>query len=214
MVISGMAPPLPKSILAPNSASALLDRPDPPESRRQLILEAAASLFRNKGYAGTSMRDIAAISGMLPGSLYFHFPSKEDIFLAVQKQGVERLIEAVRAAVCDIPEPWARLEAACIAHMEVILDESDGAATLTEVTPARNLDVWNQLAALRDEYEKLFRQLVDDLPLPAGTNRKYLRLALLGSMNWTHTWYRAGRDTPRQLAVEIVWLYRCGLDPE
>ena len=209
-----MASRIQTPLLAADSSPALFDASSQRENRRQLILEAAATLFRNKGYAGTSMRDIAAISGLLPGSIYFHFPSKEDIFLAVQKQGIEHLIDAVQAAMRDIPEPWARLEAACIAHMIGILDESGLAAALVNVTSARSLDAWNQIAALRDEYEKHFRQLVDDLPLPAGTNRKYLRLALLGSMNWTHSWYRRGRDTPKQLAVEIVWLYRCGLDPE
>jgi len=184
------------------------------ENRQKEVLEAAASLFRRKGYEGTSLRDIAAASGMLPGSIYFHFPSKEDIFLAVQKQGIEHLSQALQTSICEISEPWARLEAACAAHMNVILNESDSAAVLVNVTPTRSMDVWDQLAAMRDEYEKNFRQLVDDLPLPAGTNRKYLRLALLGSMNWAHSWYRAGRDTPEQLAVEIVWLYRCGLEPE
>ncbi len=184
------------------------------ENRRQAILDAAARLFRFKGYEGSSLRDIAAACSMLPGSIYFHFPSKEAIFLAVQELGIQHLNEAVRSAVEGIPEPWARLEAACIAHLSLILDDNDYAAALISITPAKNLGVWEQLAALRDDYENRFRLLVDDLPLPAGTNRKYLRLALLGSMNWTHSWYRAGRHTPKQLAVEIVWLYRCGLDPE
>ncbi len=190
----------------------------PPRSgrgnRQQDVLDSAASLFRSNGFDGTSLRDIAGASGMLPGSIYFHFRSKEDIFLAVQKQGIQHLTEAILIAVKGITEPWARLEAACAAHMNVILNESDFAAVLVNVTPTRSMEVWEQLAGLRDEYEKNFRQLVDDLPLPPGTNRKYLRLALLGSMNWAHSWYRAGRDKPEQLAIEIVWLYRCGLQPE
>ena len=183
-------------------------------NRQQDVLNSAAALFRSKGFDGTSLRDIAGACGMLPGSIYFHFRSKEDIFLAVQKQGIQHLTEAVLIAVEGITEPWTRLEAACAAHMNVILNESDFAAVLVNVTPTRSMAVWEQLAGLRDEYEKNFRQLVDDLPLPPGTNRKYLRLALLGSMNWAHSWYRAGRDTPEQLAIEMVWLYRCGLHPE
>ena len=184
------------------------------ESRRQAVLDAAAVLFRDKGYDGTSMRDIAAGCGMLPGSIYFHFPSKEEIFLVVQKQGIKRLIETVAFAVQGVAEPWARLEAACIAHMKVILGDGDFNAVPANLTAPRALKAWEQVAATRDEYEKVLRQLIDDLPLPPGTNRKYLRLALLGSMNWAQAWFRAGRDTPEQLAVEIVWLYRCGLDPD
>lgn len=179
-------------------------------NRRQTLIEAAAALFRDKGFEGTSVRDIAAASGLLPGSIYCHFPSKERLFLAAQKQAFERLNETVQAAVQDIPDPWARLEAACIAHMSAILDESMPVG----VVPERGLALWEELAATRDEYENNFRRLVDDLPLPAGTSRKYLRLALLGAMNWVPGWYRPGRDAPQRIAVEIVWLLRCGLDPE
>jgi len=183
-------------------------------NRRQAILEAAAALFKDQGFAGTSIRDIATACGMLPGSIYFHFHSKEQILLAVHEQGFQHLCEAVQTAIRNVAEPWARLEAACIAHLRVILSERTFAAASLDVKPLRVLDVWPQVTALREEYEKNFRQLVDDLPLPPGTNRKFLRLSLLGSMNWTHSWYRLGRDTPAQLAVQIVWLYRCGLDPE
>jgi len=182
----------------------------PRENRRRSLLEAAAVLFRDKGFEGTSVRDMATASGLLPGSIYCHFPSKEHIFLAVQTQALERLNEAVQIAVRDIPDPWARLEAACIAHMTAILDENAPVA----VMPERGLALWERLAASRDEYENNFRALVDDLPVPAGTSRKYLRLMLMGAMNWVPNWYRPGRDAPQRIAVEIVWLLRCGLDPE
>ena len=47
--------------------------------RRDEILRAAAGLFASDGYASTSMREVAAASGILPGSLYHHFESKEAI---------------------------------------------------------------------------------------------------------------------------------------
>ena len=186
-----------------------------PENRRQVILEAAAALFKSKGFDGTSMREIATASGILPGSIYFHFHSKDDLLLSVQRAGLEHLRTAVESALDGISEPWPRLEAACIAHMEVILGgKSSSGPALLNGPMDRDSPLWDRIGALRDEYEKIFRQLVDDLPLPPGTNRKYLRLSLLGSINWTCQWYRPGRDSPTQLAVEIVWLYRCGLDPE
>jgi len=180
------------------------------ENHRQKLLDTAANLFRRKGYQRTSVRDIASASGLLPGSIYCHFPSKDQIFLAVQERGIGQLTQAVRSAIREVAEPWARLEAACIAHMEHILAD----AGPVRVNPERGVAPWERVAALRDDYENIFRQLIDDLPLPPGTNRKYLRLTLFGSMNWVQNWYRAGRDTPERIAVEIVWLFRCGLDPE
>ena len=69
------------------------------DSRRAQLLEEAARLFGAKGYAHTSMRDIAAAFGILPGSLYHHFASKDALFVAVYAEGVDRIQAAVAAAV-------------------------------------------------------------------------------------------------------------------
>ena len=180
-------------------------------NRQGAVLNAAADLFSRKGYEGTSLRDIAASSGMLAGSIYCHFSSKEDIFLSVQREGIRQLSESIEAAIDGIVDPWQRLRAACTAHTRVLLDESNFAAVLVHVTPSRHLAVWDQLVVLRDAYENLFLQLVDDLPLPLGTNRKYLRLALLGALNWSHHWYRPGRDKPAEIAAQIIRLFEIQL---
>ena len=186
----------------------------PRENRQGVVLNAAAGLFSRKGYEGTSLRDIAAASGMLAGSIYCHFSSKEDIFLCVQREGIRQLTEVLTAAIDGTSDPWQRLEAACAAHAKVLLDESAFAAVLLHVKPSRNRDVWDQLATLRDEYENLFRQLVDDLPLPAGTNRKYLRLAILGALNWSHTWCRPGRGGSLDSARGRIQLFEIQLQEQ
>ncbi|WP_201154875.1 TetR/AcrR family transcriptional regulator [Rhodothalassium salexigens] len=68
-------------------------------SRRQALLDAAASLFVAKGYAGTSIRDIAAAVDMLPGSVYYHFASKEQLLMAVHREGVAHFTAEVEAAL-------------------------------------------------------------------------------------------------------------------
>jgi AcrR family transcriptional regulator len=63
------------------------------DNRLPLILDEAARLFREKGYAATSMRDIANAVDMLPGSLYYHFSAKEDLLVAVYEEGVRLITE-------------------------------------------------------------------------------------------------------------------------
>lgn len=184
-----------------------LARPAARENRQGVVLDAAAALFSKNGYEGTTLRDIAAASGMLAGSIYCHFSSKEEIFLCVQQKGIRQMSESVEQAILGLKNPWQRLEAACAAHAKTLLDESDYAAVLLHVTPSRNLELWDSLAALRDEYENIFRQLVDELPLPAGANRKYLRLALLGALNWSHHWYQPGGEKPEEIAKQMVRLF-------
>src|ERR1700733_10846476 len=89
-------------------------------SRRQQIIEAAARHFSSSGYHATSMRDIAADVGFLVGSIYYHFESKDALFVAVHGAAVEMMTNAVRAALDGVEGPWERLEAAAAAHCEAL----------------------------------------------------------------------------------------------
>jgi AcrR family transcriptional regulator len=182
------------------------------DNRLPQILDAAARLFRAQGFQGTSVRDIVRAVDMLPGSLYYHFATKEELLAAVYAEGVRRISARVRAAIGVREAPWARLEAACVAHLEAILEDDDYAQVVIRVRPADAPAARPRLIALRDEYEALLGGLILDLPLPRGTDRRTLRLMLLGALNWSQTWYHAGRDTPKTIARRFVALLRTPLD--
>jgi len=184
------------------------------DNRLPQILDAAARLFRAQGFEGTSVRDIVRAVGMLPGSLYYHFAAKEDLLAEVYAEGVRRISARVRAAIERHTHPWARLEAACVAHLEAILQDDDYAQVVIRVRPADVPAAQPRLIALRDEYEAIFTGLVAALKLPRGTDRRTLRLMLLGALNWSQTWYHAGRDTPRTIARRFVQLLRAPLAQE
>jgi AcrR family transcriptional regulator len=197
---------------APASRPARLTHAD---SRAPQVLDAAARLFCHRGYEGTSVRDIARAVGMLPGSLYCHFATKDDLLAAVYRRGVQQICAAVEAAVRRHEEPWARLEAACVAHLESILREDDYARVVVRVRPADVPAAAASLVRERDRYEALWAGLIAALPLPRRMDRPHqrrtLRLMLLGALNWSQNWYRAdGAATPRTLARQFVALLRQG----
>jgi len=184
-------------------------RPPRADSRLPQVLDAAATQFAAKGYQAASIRDIVGAVGMLPGSLYCHFANKGELLAAVYAEGVRRVSEAVRAAVSRHEDPWERLEAACAAHLESLLDRSAYANVVISVRPETVPELEAQMIALRDGYERLFSDLVEALPLPGGTSRRALRLMLLGALNWTPTWYRAdGGESPQAMARAFVRLLR------
>jgi len=184
------------------------------DNRLPQILDAAARLFRAQGFQGTSVRDIVRAVGMLPGSLYYHFATKEDLLAAVYAEGVRRISARVRTAIERLDQPWARLESACVAHLEAILEDDDYAQVVIRVRPGDAPAARPRLITLRDEYEALLARLVQDLPLPRGTDRRTLRLMLLGALNWSQTWYQPGRDSPKTIARRFVALLQQPLSPK
>lgn len=186
---------------------------DPPapalgDTRREQLLAEAARLFGAKGYEHTSMRDIASASGILPGSLYHHFASKDELFIAVYAAGVSQILAAVSRAVADQHTPWDRLEAACVAHLQTLLLQEGFAAAVIADGSAAQLSVQGALVPHRDRYEQVFEALIAALPLRDGVDRHYFKLGLLGALNGSLTWFRPGRETPAVVARHLLDLFR------
>ncbi len=181
------------------------------DSRLPQVLDEAARLFRARGFEGTSVREIARAVGMLPGSLYCHFETKEALLVAVYVKGVQQISDAVESAIARRSDPWDRLEAACVAHLEAILQEDDYAQVVVRVRPADVPAADRSLVTLRNQYEALFARLIQDLPLARGTDRSALRLMLIGALNWSQVWYQpGGRLNPRAIARKFTGLLRQG----
>ena len=181
-------------------------------SRLPQLLDEAAHAFASRGFAAASVREIVGPIGMLPGSLYCHFATKEALLVAVYREGVERISAALDAAVAALADPWARLEAACVAHLASLLDQTDYSQVVIRVRPSDAPAVADELVALRDAYERRWTALIGALPLERSVSRADLRLFLLGALNWSQTWYRDdGASSPAKIARRFVGLLKGGL---
>jgi len=170
-----------------------------PRNRNAAVLDAAAELFATKGFRETTMRDIARAAGMLHGSIYYHYGSKEDLLLAVYSAGVESFVAAF-AALAEIRDPWERLRRGLALHIAAITRDDPYTRVVNRVRPDQVARHAAALTGLRDRYEDCFRALIDALPLAPGVDRRLLRLMILGAGNHAQLWYRAGGP---QTAEEI-----------
>jgi AcrR family transcriptional regulator len=173
--------------------------------RRSELIEVAASVFSTKGYDRASLREICAAAGILPGSMYYHFRSKEDLYVTVHAEGFRRLNEAFEKAVKGKSDPWGRLEAAVAVHIVGLVGSNKVlAVTGTSLFHAAGPALQRKLHRERTAYEERFREMIDALRLPSDVDRTLLRLNLLGALNWTRIWYRPGKKTPAQIADHLV----------
>lgn len=200
------------SIARQDKATLAQKRPqdeEPNAGRRRQIMTEAARLFAARGFDATKIRDIAAAAGILGGSIYYYFASKEEIFLAVYSAGMETISSAVKTAIDGISDPWDRLEAAAVAHCEALLATHELPVLVSPYFSESILGLRGVLIAQRDRYDRLIDSIIDDLDLPASVDRKIFRLHFLGALNWMPTWYRPGsRYKPSEIARQLVAMIR------
>jgi AcrR family transcriptional regulator len=164
-------------------------------NRRRALLQSAARLFRRKGFAATSTRDIAAAVGMRSGSPFYHFESKGALLFAVMEEGMRSAIERQDAALARAREQGsaaARLRVLVRSHVDVLLGPgSDFIPVMLyearSITPAQR----RQLAALQRRYEAPWMPLLEDLHSQQRLqcDVKLARLLMFGALNWSVQWF-------------------------
>jgi len=183
-----------------------------PLPRSAHILAVAARLIRERGFDATSLRDIAVRAHIPLSSIYYHFQTKDDLFVAVYEDGVGRLRDAVAEAIAGATDPWERLQRACATHLHNLCGDDDFMAVSVPTRAPRLSDAAaERVRQQSDGYERLLTDLIGALKLDKGLSRSVLRLQILGALNWTSVWYRPGKLTPRQIASQLIRTVRHGV---
>ncbi|MBL8924036.1 MAG: TetR family transcriptional regulator [Myxococcaceae bacterium] len=179
--------------------------PQASEDADERILKAAGKLFREKGFAATTVREIAAAASMLPGSLHYRYASKDDVLIALMKRAVLRAMGAVELAIATVTDPVERVRVGLRTHLELLCSGDDSLYVLLFDWRSLEPSARAGLERERGRYETFW----DGLLLGAhatGQGRPVLDLELVrhfgfGAINWVATWYRPdGERTPAQIA--------------
>lgn len=177
---------------------------------RQRILDTAAQEFRQRGYAGTKVNDIAFAANMRAASIYYYFESKDQLFEEVLAIGLKLVFDAVRKAVAAVPESEghrARLLAGVEAHLAMLHEYGDYSSANIRNFGQTPVEIQQRQSAQRDEYGEYWRELLIAAQkggaLRADANLSLLRMFLFGAMNWTLEWVKPGKMNARDLAQEL-----------
>ena len=108
----------------------------PERTRRDELLAIAAELFAERGFKNTTVRDIADAAGILSGSLYHHFDSKESMVDEILRGFLDTLFDRYRAIVAKRLGPRATLEAIVVASFQA-LDEHHPAVAIYQAEARR-----------------------------------------------------------------------------
>jgi TetR/AcrR family transcriptional regulator, cholesterol catabolism regulator len=188
--------------------------PKPPvKGPRNTIFEVATKLFSERGYAGTTMRDIAELVGVLPGSLYAHIEGKEALLFEIVETGIGRFLAAAESAA-DIADPVERARAMIRAHVAVVADNPERTLVVFHqwryLTGPKLARVMDKRQRYEDVFTEIFEAGVASGAFSARLDTKVAVLSMLGSLNWTAQWIKPdGRSRPEEiggrLADAILW---------
>ena len=178
--------------------------------RRRKILEASRRLFARYGYGGASISMIAAETGLTKAALYHYFQSKEAIYRASSRTGMDELLSEVQAGISLAQgDAESRLRAfmhASIRHYEKNQDSWMSGSAL--FWGAASDEAREQILEVRDAYEDLLKQLIRE-GMSAGQFRDDLEVSLsskflLSIVNQLPKWYRSDG---KYSATQIIDIY-------
>ncbi len=182
-------------------------------SRKQQIEEKATELFKSKGYAASSMRDLALVLGIEAASLYSHIRSKEEILQSI----CFRMADAFFAAIDGIEtsDPTTQLEQSIQAHFTVISENLSASAVFFHEWRHLSEPHLSRFLEMRTRYEAYFLSIIR-----AGVQQnvfrtideKFAMMTIISAINWTHQWYRLdGKMTKEEVGKNLSTLLINGL---
>jgi AcrR family transcriptional regulator len=186
----------------PLKAAAMTSTPDAGgrtpggDQRLESILGIATGLFFRKGYRGVSIRDLADAVGVKMSSLYYYFPSKEEILYRIIKRHIEGLQEATEAALASLdPKETGLGRLRVLVRNSVLYLLADRMAAGVSSTQARELGHEQQaeLSELVNRYEARYLEIIRE-GITRGefiaTDPVIASYVILGSLVRLTAWYR------------------------
>ena len=172
--------------------------------RRQQIEDAASTLFRERGYAATSVRDIAHALDMQGGSLYAHVASKEDMLWAIVVRAADRFNAEVGPIAVSDRTAARKLRKMIRAHVAVVTSAQKDAAVFLDEWRFLSEERRAQIAARRDDYEGMFRRAIAEGVASGEFGRvdpALTAMVILSALNGIASWYRPeGSLSPAAIA--------------
>ncbi|HET8815078.1 MAG TPA: TetR/AcrR family transcriptional regulator [Solirubrobacterales bacterium] len=175
------------------------------DARRREVIDTAARLFAERGYAATSISELTDATGLAAGGLYHYIEGKDDLLIAICDELLEPLLERAREIVADEAPPVEQLRRLVEAWVAHVVEHRHHMLVFTQERQAIEHERrWRRVRSQRKAFEKI----LDDV-LARGeadgsmtfTDRRLSLLALLGMVNYTPQWVRSnGRLTPAEIA--------------
>lgn len=185
------------------------------ETRKDQLIENAEKLFASKGFAATTMRDIAQAVGVEAASLYSHIKSKDELLDIICFGMADKFLDAIKEVNDIYFNAEEKLRMGIRNHVRIMC--SSTAACKVFMGEWRNIPEprLTEFKWMRNEYEQGFREILqtgEEEGVFSEVDQKFAVLTILGAMNWITEWHRPdGQMKPDQIADKLSNFVLSGL---
>ncbi|MGH2602819.1 MAG: TetR/AcrR family transcriptional regulator [Gemmatimonadales bacterium] len=182
------------------------------DERLDHLLTQAARVFADKGYHPTTMRDLAAASGMSLAGMYYYVRGKAELLQLIQERCFTRVLEGAEQAVAAARDPVERLAAFIRHHVAFFARHMPEMKVLSHEAASLSGEGRRRVNASKRRYVDLLEALLKEAaPDEPAAERSAAAYALFGMMNWIYTWYDpAGPLDPVRLADLLTRIFLGG----
>ncbi len=185
------------------------------DDKLQQILEHSARIFAEKGFDGTSIREISRATGMSLAGLYYYFRTKEELLCLIQERCLVTLLENGRKIEESGKTPREKIALFVHNHLGFFLHNMNEMKVMSREDTALTADYEKRILDLKRRYVKALVDMVEELQRheqAAKLDVRVAALALFGMMNWIYTWYNPKRDPPlRPLIEQMLQIFFFGV---
>jgi TetR/AcrR family transcriptional regulator, cholesterol catabolism regulator len=187
------------------------------QRRREELLAVACRIFAKKGFDGASLQDIADEFGVLKGSLFHYIQSKDDLLYEIIESVYAGAQTAVWANAVQDGPAVERLRRVIIAYVDYISHHLDEVTVWLHDFKALPEPQRESIRRYEERDRRQLLELIDRAQREGGirsdVDPSLASLALLGSMNWVHRWFRPRGLTAREIGDAFAGIYLAGLAP-